>query len=333
MRGIVCALLVVALTPLLAAESEAVLWDLIVNADVVGDIEYGDDIIIAGRVTNHAGWAEQSNVQIIIGEHSIIKETGDNGTFTVGIKDADLLPGTHGVYIRATSEEDRVGVLNMRITVEGEVRVSDHLARMLATNHAMRYLAADVSDFDENSIDSQLYKYYHELQERMIIQREIESQIKDSRTEIENLITESKEIQEKEIEEELKENKIELTREHIKFLEGLDEREREIFQAQVNHTLEVHRSLIATGDGKSVAERNSKFAIPRHVMEGFTPNAEFDIEEYKKELGIPNEPRQDAPETQTPEPETDIDVTTVYLNVDGVMTKHIYNGTSLVRVD
>lgn len=329
--------------PLTVVDSEAVLWDLIIDAEVVGKVEYGGDIIITGWVSNHAGRSEQSTVQIIIGSHVIERHTTLEGVFTVGIKDSELLPGMHVMYVRATTQDGLTGVLNTKFIVEGEYTPSEHTARMLSSRQALYYLNTNSTDFVDNSIDAKLHNYYHGLQQQMIRQYELESEIVKGQSELNVIKDAANKVLEESIIKDIIDNDVLVNQEHQIFLENLDDYERDIFIGQLNHTLGVHESLTATqlDVGQSVRqaiqERNSQYAIPRHVMESLTPSAKFDIEEFLKENGITERVDPEPVETtdESVEPTTDVNagtgITTVYMNIDGVMTKHIYNGTSLVR--
>lgn len=337
--------MVIALAPLAVADSEAILWDLLIDANVVGDIVHGGDIIITGRVSNHAGWAEPSDVQIIVGGHSIERNTGPDGVFTIGIKDIDMLPGTHAVYVRATTQEGLTGVLNMRIMVEGEFKPSEHTAKMLSTRQAQYYLGSNSTDFENDPIGAKLFKYYHNIQEQFDAQRKAELSIAEIKTELDTIREESAKAA-KESAMELEDAKTADILSQKIFLEGLDDYERDIFIAQMNYTRNIHDSLVAANPGaeqdseKSILERNREYSIPRHVMESLTPKFDFDIDEFLRSIGATGVAPSEAEPESEPEPvaepavePTRPGITTVYLDVDGVMTKHVYNGTSLVRAE
>ena len=345
MKGIVIVLLIMSISPFVMVESEAKLWNLLIEADVIGEAAYGGDIVIAGIVVDHASRAVKSTVQINVGEYSLTSETNIDGQFEMVIKNSNLLPGTHKALIRTVSENDLIGLANIPVVIQGDYRPSDHTARMLATTEALKYLSANESDFEENSINAKLYKYYQKLQQDRIMQYEKEMIIENERRNMEHVHKEQAIILEKLLKTQTTSTIINSHARQV-FLESLDDVQREIFIAQQKHTLEIQKSLgeairnnTNQNTASSIIKHSAEFAIPRHVMETFTPTTALDINNYVTVTPATNsEIIQGEPELIRDEPEsssiTDVvsgaGITTVYLNVDGVMTKHIFDGTRLV---
>lgn len=362
MRGIIVALVVLALAPLAVTSSDAVLWDLIVEANVVGEAVYNGDIVIAGIVTDHAGLPKLSTVQVMIGEYNIEDQVDTNGQFEIIIKKSNLLPGTHLIHIRATTQDGLLGLTNLQVRVEGDFKPSEHTARILASKQAMRYLNADITDFENRPLEAKLYDYYQKLLQQMIDQRTIEDAIEEKQLEFAQVQLEAYKRQQIDINKEQANNDNRYqSYERQVFLASIDESYREIFIEQLDYTLSISKSLsdaLETAPDRSTAielmrKYNMQTAIPRHVIEGGVPKASSDNDE--QQASVPSDAGTNSTETAQPVTETaklpqsepnpksdpadntsDDDsqsVTTVYLNVDGVMTKYLFDGTSLSRAE
>ncbi len=342
MIGIIAVLLAVTLAPLAAADSGAILWDLLVDAAVIGEVAYGDDVAITGRVSNHIGWAEQSTILVIIGNQTVKEQTGTDGVFTVSIKDPKLLPGMHMVYIHATSQDGLVGVLNMKVTVQGDYKPVENIARMLASKQALYYLGSNSTDFAKDSIEAKLYDHYQKLQQDMIAEYQREAAIEERRAELDVVRAKANAALEKSIMEELGSNEILVSRSHQMFLDSIDDVDlRASFEAQRNHTLDVHNLLTAQPiqgqiNTQALLDRNRQYSIPQQLTNSYTPG--FDIDEFNRKIDALTVDTQEEPKKEPiGETGTEIDVgegvTTVYMNIDGVMTKFIHDGTGLVRAD
>lgn len=363
MRSTILMLVVVAIAPMSVIGADAVLWDLIIDANVSDDVVYGDDITIYGVVTDHAGHPESGMAQIRIGSDNVKERVGLDGRFEATIKQNDLLPGTHVVQINVVTEDGRHGMSSAHVLVRGDFRQSDHIARMLANEQAMRYLGANATDFDNDPIGAKLYAHYQELQSQLIVWRGIESSQEQSRRDLIQSQLDADLLLQKVLKDHEGNDFAHNAHSRKMFIDSLDDSVQDIFIAQFNHTLDVYRTAkakmqSALEGGMSMQEAmniyKSNVEMPRQSLEGFMENMEDAAKNRLQTEATSAKPvhvesamrnATSLEQTQNPEtadafdarvePETDLDdgVTTVYLNIDGVMTRHTFNGTHLVLAE
>ena len=363
MTGSLLALAIAALALAAVAGAEAILWDLVVDADVGGEVVYGGNFTISGTVTDHAGLPEAGTIRVWAGPHSAEARAGPDGLFEATVMRSELLPGSHVVQIRADSADGRFGMASTHVRVEGEVRPSDHIARLLASEHAARYLRANATDFEGDPLGAKLYEYYRGLQEKMITQRAVEGEAAAGREQMQDVRLEADEILRDALEKHENGEFVYDERARKIFYEGLDESVHGTFVAQFEHTLDAYRSANAAmreilENGGTMEQAREAYALhastSRDAMENLInrqlaaesgpSGIDADSPRGNSTTSAPEAPR--APE-ETPAPpaapekpaapadsgDEDPEETIVYLTIDGVMTKHVYNGTHLVRAD
>ncbi len=143
----------------------AVLWDLVVEVDVVNaPLAEGQGPAVRGTVLDHAGDpVAGAAVQVRTGHGAASVVAAPNGTFAHEFGPQALLPGEHSVHVVATASSNRMGVASASYRVDGDLTLSSHTAQLLATPEAQRYLAADPAALAGDPIGMRLYDYYQRL--------------------------------------------------------------------------------------------------------------------------------------------------------------------------
>ncbi|RNJ72783.1 MAG: carboxypeptidase regulatory-like domain-containing protein [Thaumarchaeota archaeon S14] len=73
-----------AIAPLAVGDAEGTLWDLLIYADVTGNVAYGGPMTVAGSVTDHAGWpVAGAAVTVRAGSEAMEATSAADGTFEV----------------------------------------------------------------------------------------------------------------------------------------------------------------------------------------------------------------------------------------------------------
>ena len=165
LRTAVAAIAVLVAAALAPQAEAAVLWDLVVDVEVVNaPLAEGQGPDVRGAVLDHAGDpVAGAAVQVRTGSGAASVEAAANGTFAHDFGPQALLPGEHSVHVVATASSNRMGVASASYRVDGDLALSSHTAQLLATPEAQRYLAADPAGLAGDPIGMRLYDYYQRL--------------------------------------------------------------------------------------------------------------------------------------------------------------------------
>lgn len=356
-----------ALAPLAPGGAEATLWDLLIYADVTGDVAYGGPMTVSGSVTNHAGWpVAGAAVTVRAGSEALEATSAADGTFEVTMGRVEMIPGLHSVQMRAGTDDGLLGMASMEVSVSGEVSASAHTARLLASAHALRYLAADESDFEDDPIGAKMYKHYQGLQRKLLAERAAEEAAREKRAEMEAVHALADARRAAMLESEAHgDGTFEGYAREVR-VSGLDRDVRPAIVAQLDHTLEAYRAgkeamqtVLERGGtmAEAIAARNAAGSVPRVAMEALLPDAEFDVDDYPWAAAHMRErpaeepaadpagggaPAAPAPSNATrpaaapqvalavPASEVGQGVTTLYRVVGGELVRHVHNGTHWV---
>ncbi len=149
----------------LASNSEAVLWDLLIQANVENTpLLSGDRPIVSGIILDHASKpVHKATVNVKSGSMSIFTTTSQAGEFMVELGKAERIPGNYVVNISATSLEGKTGISSIQFQVRGELEQTTVNQEKLSTPEAQEYLAASSEDFDKDPIGFMLYNYYQKI--------------------------------------------------------------------------------------------------------------------------------------------------------------------------
>ena len=260
-----------------AAEA-AVLWDLVVEVEVVNaPLAEGEGPAVRGTVLDHAGDpVAGASVQVRTGHGAALLSTAANGTFAHEFGPQALLPGEHSVQAAATASSNRMGMASAAYRVDGDLTLSSRTAQLLATPEAQRYLAADPAALAGDPIGMRLYDYYQRLREQHAseadAQREIDgraSQFDEERAAAENSTRAALE------ERHAHDGTLSGSRMDW-FLGSLDPSIRTVVEQQINFTTGVFENARAAmrdvlASGGSIKEARAAYleaaTVPKHVIE------------------------------------------------------------------
>lgn len=358
-----------ALAPLATGGAEATLWDLLIYADVTGNVAYGGPMTVAGSVANHAGWpVAGASVTVRAGSEALEATSAADGTFEVTMGRVGMIPGLHSVQMRAGTDDGRLGMASIEVSVSGEVSASAHTARLLASDHALRHLAADASDFEDDPIGAKMYEHYQGLQRRLLAERAAEEAMRERRAELDGAHAVADAHLAAELERDVHGDGTPGGYAREVRMDGLDRDIRPTIAAQLDHTLEAYRAgkeamQTVLGRGgtmeEAIAARNAAGAVPRNSMEAMLPDAAFDVNDYPWAAAHMREPAAGAAGAGVPgagaaapmanataaasnstgvprDPPAVLaadvgpGVTTLYRSVGGELVRHVHNGTHWV---
>ena len=334
--------------------AESTLWDLLITVNIQNDpLLEGQDPLIAGHVTDHAGKPiVNATIQIRSGPNTVYTTTNESGKFTYEFVGLDLIPGEHVVNVMATSLENKIGLAGQNFQVKGELSVSSHTARLLETEEAKKYLNSNPEDFEKNPIGLTLYNYYQELQAKFLEEEMMQSKIIETRNELAGTRAISDEREKQIIEEK---NPGAGTFTGIKkdiFIDNLHPEIRELVSKQMNFTVSVFEAaqkamndVLANGGTYEEARQAyfEKAAVTRQMMEIVTYGNQTAQEVNEPQL-LNSTNITNATITEIQEIEevllningTNIQVglsgTTIFLNVNGTLVEFIINGTQIIPV-
>lgn len=163
----------------LASNSEAVLWDLQIQANVENSPIYsGDRPIVSGIIIDHASKpVYKATVNIRSESMSIFTTTSQSGEFLVELGKHDRIPGNYIVNISATTEDGKTGISSIQFQVKGDLTQATATQVKLSTPEAKKYLDASPEDFEKNPIGFMLYNYYQKLYQEYLAEKEIEEEL------------------------------------------------------------------------------------------------------------------------------------------------------------
>jgi hypothetical protein len=149
--------------------SQAVLWEFVVELDIEnGVVQSGDTVVVTGRVVDHA-YEPTRGVEVLIrtGTDTTKAFTDTDGTFRGEFVDFQRAPGTYIVNVVA-SWYGMTGLASTEFQVKGDSSPVSILQQQLSTDQARKYLSSNENDFEKNPIGQTLFKYYHELHDKLI---------------------------------------------------------------------------------------------------------------------------------------------------------------------
>jgi len=158
--------------------SEAELWDLIIDLNVQkGAIYSGETVVVTGKVVDHAYKPIiEAEVFIRTGSDTTIAFTDPYGVFRGEFEDFQRVPGTYAVNVIA-SWNGKTGLSSTQFQVKGDISPVSALQEKLSTDEARKYLSANESDFEKDTIGQTLFKYYHGLLDELILEQREASQL------------------------------------------------------------------------------------------------------------------------------------------------------------
>jgi len=163
----------------LATNSEAVLWDLLIQANVENaPLMSGDRPIVSGIILDHASKpVPKASVNVKSGSMSIFTTTSQAGEFLVELGKTERIPGNYIVNISATTEDGKTGITSIQFQIKGELEQTTVNQEKLSTPEAQKYLAANPEDFSNDPIGFMLYNYYQKIYQEYLEDEKIENEL------------------------------------------------------------------------------------------------------------------------------------------------------------
>ena len=168
----------------LASNSQAVLWDLQIEAYVENSPLYsGERPILKGMIVDHASKpVYNATVNIRSESMSIFTTTSQSGEFQAELGKHERLAGNYIVNISASASDGKTGISSIQFQVRGDMAHATANHAKLSTPEAQKYLKASPEDFDNNPVGFMLYNYYQKVYQNYLLDEEITDKITLDRT-------------------------------------------------------------------------------------------------------------------------------------------------------
>jgi len=345
----------------LASTSEAIQWDLLIQANVENSPLYsGDRPIVSGIILDHASKpVHKATVNIKSGTMSIFTTTSQSGEFMAELGKQDRIPGNYIVNISATSLEGKTGITSIQFQVKGELAVTTVNQEKISTPEAKKFLEASPEDFDKNPIGFILYNYYQKLYQEYLEDEKLSEKLAQRQA----IIEEQKEIENKfrlkAIEEFQPSMGIFSGPQYENYVNSLDEEVRDTVVKHLNFTknlvgeAQVLRNEILENGGTAEEAQLAyleKISTSREMIENLDSyfesledNANKISETIDGNLTNSNSTESTNEDTTTKTPikanangvivEVEFDESIFYVNVNGVILEFMVNGTEITQVN
>jgi hypothetical protein len=345
----------------LASTSEAIQWDLLIQANVENSPLYsGDRPIVSGIILDHASKpVHKATVNIKSGTMSIFTTTSQSGEFMAELGKQDRIPGNYIVNISATSLEGKTGIASIQFQIKGELAVTTVNQEKVSTPEAKKFLEASPEDFDKNPIGFMLYNYYQKLYQEYLEDEKLSEKLAQQQA----LIEEQKEIENKfrlkAIEEFQPSMGIFSGPQYENYVNSLDEEVRDTVVKHLNFTknlvgeAQVLRNEILENGGTAEEAQLAyleKISTSREMIENLDSyfesledNANKISETIDGNLTNSNYTESTNEDTTTKTPikanangvivEVEFDESIFYVNVNGVILEFMVNGTEITQVN
>lgn len=340
---------------MLIPASDAVLWDLIIQANVDNAKISSEEIpIISGRITDHASNPVR-DVQIHISTRhdSLFATTGEQGEFSVQLSHYNRMPGTYIVNIIATAPDGKTGIVNTQFQVIGELTTTSAIEEKLSTLEAIKYLNAKSTDFEKDPIGFILYTHYQKLLQEFIVEKKIGEKIQEEQEYIKQQTKNSDELLLKEIEDLAPGFGVFSGYKYDNYVKNLDPAVRDTIVNQINFTKnifeeaqQVRKNILENGGTREEANQAylEKITISRQTLEEFGYNTEEPI--LPDETIIPTNSTEQLPDEQIKEVEKDIINTDIagmniqvgnngasfFVNINGTIIEFLVDGNHIIQV-
>ena len=345
----------------LASTSEAIQWDLLIQANVENSPLYsGDRPIVSGVILDHASKpVHKATVNIKSGTMSIFTTTSQSGEFMAELGKQDRIPGNYIVNISATSLEGKTGIASIQFQIKGELAVTTVNQEKVSTPEAKKFLEASPEDFDKNPIGFILYNYYQKLYQEYLEDEKLSEKLAQQQA----IIEEQKEIENKfrlkAIEEFQPSMGIFSGPQYENYVNSLDEEVRDTVVKHLNFTknlvgeAQVLRNEILENGGTAEEAQLAyleKISTSREMIENLDSyfesledNANKISETINGNLTNSNSTESTNEDTTTKTPikanangvivEVEFDESIFYVNVNGVILEFMVNGTEITQVN
>ena len=274
--GTLCSLLIlISVIP----GSNAEIWDLIINVNVEKKAIYpGETVVIKGKIVDHSNNpVKGAEVNLRTSGDTIKIFTNSDGLFKGEFKNFQKIPGTYTVNV-ITVFEGKTGLTSVEFHVNGEISPITILEEKLSTKEAIKYLNAEITDFEKNPIGQMLYNYYQKINQELQ---------EEKKKPIRGLAEKLKINQEREVSEKLRQEAIDEFNpkagtyqgyNYEEYINKLDPKIRDIVSDQLNFTKntfekaqQLRDEIIANGGTYEEARKAylEKISIPKEELEKF----------------------------------------------------------------
>ena len=348
--------LCVIFTPFMA-QSEGILWDLIIQANLeTSRILQGQVPTVTGQITDHAGKPVQGvGISIKSGLLSWYNTTNENGDFEQRLTGFDGLPGRYIVNIKA-EEGDRTGWSTLQFQVYGDVTESQVLFRQIDTPTARKYIESSEGDFVNDPIGLQLHLYYKGIYDKYIEALVAERHEREKQAELSGQRDLASRLLQKEIEEKNPGVGVYHGWAYERFVDNLDRSVKDTIVSQLNHTTsafyearELMKSMLE--NGKTYEEARQAYLDRLAITQEMMISMEFEEQTITNSTDTESTEHLEKKDTVTAKHDsgtngtgtngtgtngTGIEVetsgNTIFINVNGTIIEFVVNGTQVVQV-
>ncbi len=349
----------------LALNSEAVLWDLQIQANVDNTpLISGDRPIVSGIVTDQASHpVHKATINIKSGSMSIVTTTSKSGEFLAELGKQPRMPGNHVVNILATAPDGKTGITSIQFQVRGELSPTTVSQAKLSTPEAQKYLNSSPEDFELNPLGYILYNYYQKLYQEYLEDEKISEALAQEQAYIEKQKETENEMRLKAIEEFGPGMGIFSGPQYEDYVNSLDEAVRDTVVKHLNFTKnlvenaqELRNEILENGGTAEEAQLAylENIATSRNLIENFDSYSD-NIEESNSGESLesvntnstkslnPDKEESVIEETSTESPiKVDVDGINVeveynesifFVNVNGTVLEFLVNGTEIILIN
>lgn len=273
--GLVLVMMMVSLIP----TSNAVLWELIIDVNVSKGIIYsGETVTVTGKVVDHA-YKPIRGAEVLIrtGADTTKAFTDPDGVFTGYFTNFQKVPGTYTVNVVATWYK-MTGLATTSFELKGDVSPVSALQEKLSTEQAIKYLSADESDFEKDPIGQTLFKYYHGLLDKLILEHKESLKPKQDQIFVEQQRRIAEELQKQAVEEKQPGVGVFGGYQYEDYIKNLNPKIKELVISQLNFTKntfaeaqKVRDEILANGGTYEEARQAylDMITIPKEILEQF----------------------------------------------------------------
>jgi len=345
----------------LATSSEAIQWDMLIQANVENSPLYsGDRPIVSGIILDHASKpVHKATVNIKSGAMSIFTTTSQSGEFMAELGKQDRIPGNYIVNISATSLEGKTGIASIQFQIKGEISPVAISLGKLSTTEAKKYLNANPEDFEKDPIGFMLYNYYQKLYQEYLEDEKLSEKLAQEQAIIEEQKETENKFRLKAIEEFQPGMGIFSGPQYENYVNGLDEEVRDTVVKHLNFTknlvveAQVLRNEILENGGTAEEAQLAyleKISTSREMIENLDSYSESLEDNSGKKLEImdgnltnSNSTESTNEDTATKTPikanangvivEVEFTESVFFVNVNGVILEFMVNGTEITQVN
>jgi hypothetical protein len=266
------------------SHSQAVLWDLQIQANVENSPLYsGDRPIVSGMIVDHASKpVYNATVNIRSEAMSIVTTTSQSGEFQVELGKHERLPGNYIVNISAKTIDGTTGISSIQFQVKGDLAHATANLAKLSTPEAKEHLTASPEDFVGDPVGFMLYNYYQNVYQDYLKDEEVSKNISQEKLSATQQKEDAEKIRIKAIEEFNPNHGVFSGPEYENYVNSLDDRVRETVIEHLNFTKNLFEEaqkvrISILENGGSIEEAQGaylkKLTVTREMIENINNNS------------------------------------------------------------